>query len=187
MAQLFDTGIFSVLGTNSALGAGYTLGWFEAGTTTPIDSYSDPDLTTPNTNPVVADANGRFPQMWLAADDYKYVLKSASGTTLITVDNYTVEPAAPTVAAGLVSFLAGSSALPVANGGTGATSAATGISNLGGLPTTGGTVTGNITRSTKGPHLYANAAGLTKFEFFLTASAASDPRTPSPGQIWAKY
>lgn len=186
MAQLFDLGIFSALGANSALGAGFTLGFYEAGTTTPVDTYSDPDLTTPNTNPVVADADGRFGQIWLGPDDYKYVLKDADGVTLVTVDDFNVPDAPPSFADALDNFLAGTSPLPIANGGTNATSAATAISNLGGLPAAGGTVTGNITRSTKGVHMYWNPAGCTSGEVFITASGASDP-TSAAGQWWLKY
>lgn len=88
MASLFDLGIFSVLTTSGAIDPGATLTWYEAGTTTPTVTYSDPDLTVPNSNPVVADANGRFPQIWLQSGSYKYVLKSSAGVTLKTVDDY---------------------------------------------------------------------------------------------------
>lgn len=40
--------------------------FYETGTVTPIDTWSDVGLTTPNTNPVVADGNGRFGAIWLS-------------------------------------------------------------------------------------------------------------------------
>jgi hypothetical protein len=39
---------------------------FAAGTSTPKTSYTDETLTTPCSNPVAADAAGRFPPMWAA-------------------------------------------------------------------------------------------------------------------------
>jgi hypothetical protein len=44
---------------------GALLEFFEAGTSTPKDTFSDEGLTTPNANPVVADANGLFPDIWM--------------------------------------------------------------------------------------------------------------------------
>ena len=38
--------------------AGYLLFTYEAGTTTKLATYSDVNLTTPNTNPIVLDADG---------------------------------------------------------------------------------------------------------------------------------
>ena len=46
--------------------AGARLFFYATGTSTPQDTYADVNLTTPNTNPVVADANGRFPNIWLS-------------------------------------------------------------------------------------------------------------------------
>lgn len=39
--------------------------FFATGTNTPQATYSDVGLTTPNANPVIADANGRFGAIWL--------------------------------------------------------------------------------------------------------------------------
>lgn len=45
--------------------------FFESNTSTPKNTYSDKDLTTPNTNPVISDSNGLFPDIWLEEGDYK--------------------------------------------------------------------------------------------------------------------
>jgi hypothetical protein len=71
--------------------------------------------------------------------------------------------------------------LAIANGGTGASTASAACANLGALETTGGTVTGNIVRSTKGVHAYFNDAAMTGGRLFMQASGA-DP-TSLPGDI----
>lgn len=64
---------------------------YEAGTTTPLDAFTDNDLTTPADNPVVLDSGGLFPQRYFTPDEYKFVLKSSDdATTYFTFDNYTV-------------------------------------------------------------------------------------------------
>lgn len=45
--------------------AGAQLFFYETETTTLQNTYQDVNLTTPNTNPVIADANGRFGNIWL--------------------------------------------------------------------------------------------------------------------------
>lgn len=187
MATLFDTGIFSVAGSNGGVAPGALLHFYVAGTATETNTYTASDLATPNSNPVAADANGRFPAIWLPAGNFKYTLTQSDGTGSVTRDGYVSAAASPTIDAGLTSFLAGSAALPIANGGTGQTSAANALSALGALPAAGGTVTGNITRSTKGVHIYWNTAAMANGGFFLTSSATADPRGGLPGQIWAKY
>lgn len=66
--------------------AGALLYFYETGTTTALDTYSNNALTVANTNPVVADANGRFGDIFLKAQDYKAVLKTSGGTTIWTAD-----------------------------------------------------------------------------------------------------
>jgi hypothetical protein len=186
MATLFDPGIFSVIGINNAIGVGWTLTWYQSDGVTLATTYSNQGATIANTNPVVADSGGRFSQIWLDTGTYVFVLKDAAGVTHRTQNPYVVDAAAPTVAAALNAFLAGTSPLPIANGGTASTSAANAITALGGLPTTGGTVTGAIIRSTKGAHLYNNTAAMANGGVYLTASAASDP-TSLAGEVWLKY
>lgn len=82
MAVLFDSGIFSVIGVASELLVGAKLYWYASGTSTPLATYADEDLTVPNTNPVVADAAGRFPPIYLQQADYKMVLTTATGTPM---------------------------------------------------------------------------------------------------------
>ena len=78
--------VFSDTGT---VLAGAKLEAYEAGTSTPKDTYSDAGLTTANTNPVVADSAGRFGDIFLATTgDYKFILKNSAGTVIWTADNY---------------------------------------------------------------------------------------------------
>lgn len=187
MATLFDPGIFSVIGVNAALGAGWTLTWYQADGVTLATTYSNQGASIANTNPLVADSAGRFGQIWLNSGTYVFVLKDASGVIKRTQNPYVVDAAAPTITAALNNFLAGSSPLPIANGGTASTNAANAIVALGGMPTTGGTFSGSINRTSQGAFLNFFTAAMANGQVYLTASAAADPRTPSPGQVWLKY
>ncbi len=75
--------------TGSPTGNGYKLYFYQTGTTTPINTYSQSDLAIGhvNTNPVVADSNGLFgPIYLLPTPDYKVVLTNAVGTVIWTTD-----------------------------------------------------------------------------------------------------
>ncbi len=68
---------------------GAKLFFYETGTTTPQNTYSQSDLAIGhvNTNPVVADANGLFgPIYLLASPDYKTVFQLADASLSITTD-----------------------------------------------------------------------------------------------------
>jgi hypothetical protein len=58
--------------------------FYEVGTSTPKDTYSDADLTTANPNPVTLDSAGRA-DIFLS-DDYKVIVKDSSDTTIYTQD-----------------------------------------------------------------------------------------------------
>lgn len=64
---------------------GCLLSTFAAGTSTPLATYSESTLTTPNANPVVMDSAGRA-TVFLSPTSYKFVLKSAASVTIWTVD-----------------------------------------------------------------------------------------------------
>lgn len=184
--QLFDTGIFSVLSSGSALGAGWKLNLYTSGTSTRITTYNARTGGSANANPVVADANGRFDEIWIEDNQtIKWVLTDAADVVKVTVDSYLIPAAPATAAAALTNFLAGSAPLPIANGGTNATSEANARTNLAVLALAGGTVTGDIVRSGKGIHLFYNNASMTGAEIFVQAAGA-DPTT-NPGDIVFEY
>jgi hypothetical protein len=184
--QLFDPGIFSALTSGGALGAGWELNFYTGGSTTRITTYNARSGGSANANPVVADASGRFDEIWIEdSQTIKWVLTDADGSVKVTVDDVLVSADAPSIASGLLTFLAGSAALPVASGGTGASSAVNALTNLGALPAAGGTVTGDITRSGKGIHPFFSNASMTGGEIFIQASGA-DP-TSNPGDIVFEY
>jgi hypothetical protein len=62
---------------------------YEAGTTTPVTTYTSSSGATANANPVVLDAAGRVPeQIWLnTAYVYKFVLQTSVGVAVWTKDN----------------------------------------------------------------------------------------------------
>jgi hypothetical protein len=74
-----------------AVGNGFKLYTYEAGTTTPLATYFDFAQTAPgNTNPVVADSAGRM-EVWVTKGvAYKLVLKTSADVTLETVDYYSI-------------------------------------------------------------------------------------------------
>lgn len=54
---------------------------YEAGTSTPLATYTDSTGATPNTNPVILDAKGQA-SVWLGAFPYKFVLTDADDVLL---------------------------------------------------------------------------------------------------------
>lgn len=81
-AQFFDNN-----GNPLSGGRIYT---YEAGTTTPLATYTSSAGTVSHTNPVVLDAAGRVPaggEIWNALRLYKFVLKTSVDATLATYDN----------------------------------------------------------------------------------------------------
>lgn len=82
--------VFSDIGI---VGAGYRLFFYETGTTTKKNTYSDEGLTIANTNPVVADSTGRFGDIWISDSSlYKCVLAPAGTDDPSTSPIWTADP-----------------------------------------------------------------------------------------------
>ena len=62
---------------------------YQAGSSTALTTYTDINGTTANSNPIVLDSSGRTPsEIWLTYGfNYKFVVKTSSGSTLGTYDN----------------------------------------------------------------------------------------------------
>jgi len=62
---------------------------YQAGSTTPLATYTDINGTVANANPIVLDAAGRLAnEVWLTYGfNYKFVLQNAAGSTIGTYDN----------------------------------------------------------------------------------------------------
>lgn len=71
MANRFLHPVMQQLDASGDVRAGSKLNFFETGTTTPKAVYSDTGLTTPFTQPVVADAAGVFPEIFLDGTDHR--------------------------------------------------------------------------------------------------------------------
>lgn len=88
LTQLFDD-----YGAVLAGGFIYT---YEAGTTTPLVTYTDLAGAVPNANPVELDASGRATVRVTDGVAYKFIVKDADGATVETIDNIIVGEAAGT-------------------------------------------------------------------------------------------
>ena len=71
---------------NGAPLSGGLLYTYEAGSTTPLTSYTDSTGVSANTNPIVLDSRGEA-NVWLGADIYKFALYTSVGVLIWTVDN----------------------------------------------------------------------------------------------------
>lgn len=81
-AQLFDNN-----GNPLSGGKLYT---YEAGTTTPLTTYTSSTGVTPHTNPIILDSAGRVPdgEIWLDyVRRYKFVVKTSADVLIATYDN----------------------------------------------------------------------------------------------------
>lgn len=88
MPQLFTLPQQIPLRTGAVL-PGAKLHFSQTGTSTPQNTYQDIDLTTAHANPVIADANGVFPPIYLDASlpDYRVTLTDASDVQLFQIDD----------------------------------------------------------------------------------------------------
>ena len=89
-APLFTLPIVTVLDTAGDPVSGAKLQFYEAGTTTPLDTYSDEDLLTANTNPVVANAAGRAGPIYVTPGvAYRVIVKTSADVTIYDQDEVT--------------------------------------------------------------------------------------------------
>lgn len=51
--------------------------------TTPKTTYSDPELTTPHTNPVIANGSGQFPQIFASSGEVFYLVLNTAANVLV--------------------------------------------------------------------------------------------------------
>ncbi|WP_226781964.1 YncE family protein, partial [Oceaniglobus trochenteri] len=63
---------------------------YEAGTTTPVNTFSNLGNTVANEYPVVADGNGVFPAVYLPGGTYKFRMTDPDGAILYEADNVSV-------------------------------------------------------------------------------------------------
>jgi hypothetical protein len=83
LPPVFRPRYFSASGLPLSGGKLYT---YEAGTTTPLATYTDATETSANTNPIILDANGEC-NLWLGGNAYKIVLTDSADVTQWTQDN----------------------------------------------------------------------------------------------------
>jgi hypothetical protein len=81
-AQFFDNNGVPLSG-----GKIYT---YEAGTTTPLASYTSSSGSTAHTNPIILNSAGRVPnggEIWIQLRLYKFTLETSTGVLIATYDN----------------------------------------------------------------------------------------------------
>lgn len=160
----------------------------------PITVYWDAALTIPAAQPLrtrggIIVNNGAPAIVYISDADYSLRVRDADANLVGYVPSavqaavaYQPLDADLTAVAALTTTAYGRSLLTVADAA--ALRALAGIAAS--LASAGGTVTGNITRSGAGPHLFHNDPAMTSGRVFVTAVGAADP-TSAAGDIWLKY
>lgn len=79
---------YTVLNSAGKPISGALLNTYIAGTATPIATYSDVGLTTPNANPIVANSSGQIGPVFLTpGSSYKFLFTNPDGSQLYSQDN----------------------------------------------------------------------------------------------------
>ena len=94
IGSLLPSGYETLEDANGASVPGGLIWTYQAGTTTPQTTYSDSNLTVPNSNPIIADGAGRWFAYAPTGAAFKLVFETpaippAHGATIRTVDNLT--------------------------------------------------------------------------------------------------
>lgn len=92
-ASLFPRSLTQVINSSGRKASGALVYFFEVGTTTPRVVYTDAALAVPQSHPVVCDANGIIPAIYLSYGSYRVRITTSTGTVLSDIDN--IENAAP--------------------------------------------------------------------------------------------
>jgi len=133
---------------------------FDAGTSTPRQTWSDANQTAPNANPVILDGRGEASIFWNGA--YKVVLADAAGVTIWTQDNVSSTSGAiiaTTITASGAAALAGTLAVTGAVTFAGAVTAAGLVTANGGATVATNTTITSATTTLGAPMLtLANSA-----------------------------
>ena len=95
--------------------AGGQLFTYQAGSSTPLATYTTVNGTIANANPIVLGTDGKIPsELWLQAGyAYKFVLQTATNTAVATYDNIsgiltTIPTATPSIPSGCILLWSGS-------------------------------------------------------------------------------
>ena len=155
-------------GTGKLL-AGSLIDTFEAGTTTPKTTYTDEALSVPHANPIVVDADGRWPTIFAAdSDTFQLRLRDSGGATIVGLtDDYTGVSEFALSSADVLSALASNSAAVIINGASMTGSAYTAFASALTL-----TAAGSIDASA-GAITLGSVTGPTTFTSALTVSSGS--------------
>lgn len=86
MATISPVPFLQFIDANGDPLAGGKLYTYEAGTTTPLATYTTSAGNISNANPVILDSAGRA-SVWLGAGSYKFVLKDSTDVLVYTTDN----------------------------------------------------------------------------------------------------
>lgn len=87
-AQVFFMPFPMAFTSNGLPAGGAELYFYEPGTLTPKDVYTEATLTTEHAHPVVADGAGRFASIYLDSETtYRLIIKDSAGNTLTDIDN----------------------------------------------------------------------------------------------------
>src|ERR1700752_3184743 len=86
MSNLFSLPHQTPVNPAGSIYSGAKAFFYRTGTSTPKNTYSDAALTTPNSNPVIADAGGLFGPIFLDTSDFEYrlTLKTSANVLIYT-------------------------------------------------------------------------------------------------------
>ncbi len=98
-AHLWNPYPSPIFDQNGQIAAGAQAAFYKAGTTIPLTVYSDPALTVARAFPVVANATGVFPPVYVPYGDYRVMVLTANATLIYDADGI-ANPAPPSAGGG---------------------------------------------------------------------------------------